>query len=432
LTITREIKEKVIQLSKEERGRNEIARLLTGQGLHISEGSVGNIIRTYREHSLQQSLQQNTKPSQPSLQNNTDIITSIPIKRDGSSLLSGSELAVTSTPRDGGPLSHLVTNEDDKDTTINPDPPSTIDPGSELDFDNKPYHEFYPYPNPNPIEPGQDEETEEEERQPRSEDAPRGIDWDSDESFERRFWARIMEEKEEKLKMLQLIEQRKQGLQEKEEQIAQMIQLVDQRTDDLRGREAKIKEIEPLLPSVRELQENGITFDIVLPYVLAINERSALENINLKAAAYNMMEEFRALRTLENIRIVIDKAETYSKALGNSIRQKEAAIATLVNLKAMGYTKKDIVGLVELVRNWNGNNGHVKQLDTELRDFHQPGNGANNNLQKSNNLTNKNGSSSGSPLGKNGHDGPSMNDFVRLNLLRGATSNMLNRMGTIH
>ena len=31
------------------RGRNEIARLINGQGLHISEGSVGNIIRAYRK-----------------------------------------------------------------------------------------------------------------------------------------------------------------------------------------------------------------------------------------------------------------------------------------------------------------------------------------------------------------------------------------------
>jgi hypothetical protein len=56
LTITREIREKVIQMYIEGRGRNEIARLLTGQGpeWRISEGSVGNIIRAYREQSLQE------------------------------------------------------------------------------------------------------------------------------------------------------------------------------------------------------------------------------------------------------------------------------------------------------------------------------------------------------------------------------------------
>jgi hypothetical protein len=35
-------------MAKEGTGRNRIARLLNGQGFHISEGSVGNIIREYR------------------------------------------------------------------------------------------------------------------------------------------------------------------------------------------------------------------------------------------------------------------------------------------------------------------------------------------------------------------------------------------------
>ena len=45
MTIRRELKEEVIRLSNEGKGRNEIARLLTGQ---ISEGSVGNIVRAAR------------------------------------------------------------------------------------------------------------------------------------------------------------------------------------------------------------------------------------------------------------------------------------------------------------------------------------------------------------------------------------------------
>jgi len=41
----------------EGRGRNEISRILAQQGLHVSEGSVGNIIRAYRKND--QSLQSN-------------------------------------------------------------------------------------------------------------------------------------------------------------------------------------------------------------------------------------------------------------------------------------------------------------------------------------------------------------------------------------
>jgi hypothetical protein len=62
-------------------GRNEISRILAQQGLHVSEGSVGNIVRAYRKH--EQSLQSDT----PGIEHvNPKIV----------------------TPRDGGPLSHFL------------------------------------------------------------------------------------------------------------------------------------------------------------------------------------------------------------------------------------------------------------------------------------------------------------------------------------
>ena len=64
MTIAREVREKVIQLSEKGRGRNEIARLLNGQNLHISEGSVGNIIWAYREQSLDSNASMNKQPLQ--------------------------------------------------------------------------------------------------------------------------------------------------------------------------------------------------------------------------------------------------------------------------------------------------------------------------------------------------------------------------------
>lgn len=126
MTITREIREKVIQLSKEGLGRNAIARLLTGQDLHISEGSVGNIIRAYREELLQ-SLQKessyidivNTSQSSQ-VETDATISTVIDISNTGSPVSAsgrpGVGLAATNVviPRAGGPLSHLL----NEDTTI--------------------------------------------------------------------------------------------------------------------------------------------------------------------------------------------------------------------------------------------------------------------------------------------------------------------------
>jgi len=49
-------------------GRNEIARLLNEQGLHVSEGSAGNIVRAYREYesSLKSNASTNDANSTPS------------------------------------------------------------------------------------------------------------------------------------------------------------------------------------------------------------------------------------------------------------------------------------------------------------------------------------------------------------------------------
>jgi hypothetical protein len=55
----------------------------------------------------------------------------------------------------------------------------------------------------------------EEELQPSlsdSEDPPVAVDWDSEENHQRRFWARVMDEKRERRQELQLIERRQQEL----------------------------------------------------------------------------------------------------------------------------------------------------------------------------------------------------------------------------
>lgn len=294
----------------------------------------------------------------------------------------------------------------------------------------------------------QNETTEEEEQyhQPRStlpnsEDTPIGIDWDSDELWDRKFLKRIMDEKRERLQQLQLLGQRMQEFQEKEQRIAQ-------REHDLEARETKLNEklneIRPLIPSVRELQNAGVTFDLIMPYVLAINEKSALEGINLKEAAYNMMQDFREYRNLMTLRRTIENAEKKLSALGKTIRQNQQAITTLTKLQAMGYTRKDIKELVALpplpplVSVWNKGSGFSisnRKLDTELIDVGTQAqrNNGNDNLQQTGSINPGPGSNNINippPLvNENGNGGLSMNDWIRLNLLRSNTTRQLNRMG---
>ena len=192
-----------------------------------------------------------------------------------------------------------------------------------------------------------------------------------------------MDEKRERLQQLQLLWQRMQEFQEKEQRIAQ-------REHDLEARETKLNEklneIRPLIPSVKELQNAGVTFDLIMPYVLAINEKSALEGINLKEAAYNMMQDFREYRNLMTLRRTIENAEKKLSALGKTIRQNQQAITTLMKLQAMGYTRKDIKELVALVSVWNKGSGisiSNRRLDTELIDVGtQAQRNGNDNLQQ--------------------------------------------------
>ena len=46
MTIAREIREKIVKMHLEGHGRNKIAQILNEQGIKISQGSVGNIIRS--------------------------------------------------------------------------------------------------------------------------------------------------------------------------------------------------------------------------------------------------------------------------------------------------------------------------------------------------------------------------------------------------
>ncbi|MFY9869376.1 MAG: hypothetical protein WAK17_06635 [Candidatus Nitrosopolaris sp.] len=77
-----------------------------------------------------------------------------------------------------------------------------------------------------------EEEEEFEQYQPTSlsdpEDTSIEMDWDSEENHQRRFWARVMDEKRERRQELRLIEQKRQELNEEKRNIAQIMYNIDQ------------------------------------------------------------------------------------------------------------------------------------------------------------------------------------------------------------
>jgi hypothetical protein len=55
---------------------------------------------------------------------------------------------------------------------------------------------------------------------------------------------------------------------------------------------------ESLIPSARELRNCGISLELILPYLSAINEKAVAENIDLKTASNNLVYDIREYRQL--------------------------------------------------------------------------------------------------------------------------------------
>src|SRR5215469_12123384 len=105
------IKEKVLSAYLAGHGRNQITRDLNEQGIKISHGSVSNFINAYKRQDEQ------TSQSDANM-NNTDSHSSLTTP-------SGVEQVVTTNtnsnsnviPRDGGPLSHLLGEDNSNHTS---------------------------------------------------------------------------------------------------------------------------------------------------------------------------------------------------------------------------------------------------------------------------------------------------------------------------
>jgi hypothetical protein len=184
----------------------------------------------------------------------------------------------------------------------------------------------------------------------------------------------VMDDKRERRQEFQQIAQQREQLEIERHNLAQVMQSIDQKNNDLKAREAKIKDIEPLLPSVREFQRLGLTYDLLIPYWMTLQEKSASENLDIKTAAYNLGRDFRDYSMVRSLGDAIQKAEQKLMALDELNMQKETAIITLVNLQLAGFTETDIMGMwkggiglgAPGINQGNGHDGMAKRLDTKL------------------------------------------------------------------
>jgi len=180
---------------------------------------------------------------------------------------------------------------------------------------------------------------------------------------------------------------------------------------DLTARESRILESEPFLPLARQLQEMKLALEDALPWIETIREEAEAENVDIRTTAINVAQELRLYRQSGGIHKQIERANQELTLINMATIQKQHALAVLIDLLNRGVKESQIVQLVNFAGEWN----KYWQSSTTKGNIQQPVNGSNNP-----------GSSGGNGYGGNF----SINDLIRLNLLKSTTTNILTRMET--
>ena len=275
-----------------------------------------------------------------------------------------------------------------------------------------------------------DETTEEEEVEQSQPTASlsnpqnnKSIDWDPDEGYARRLWARILEEKKQLGQEYLLINKEKELIAYERRNLELEKKQLDY---DRRNLDARLQEVEKyrdILPSAKKLRdEMGVDFHEITCWIEVIMERSETERISRKAAITLIVQDLKSYNELNTIQKAIKERQQDLEVLNIAVEQTQQAYRSLVNLRSKGISDTEIIELNSLISS-SGAGGSQEQnnrlnlrLDDKLN-LASP-NGKNKLQQPSN--------------GNNSYDDGnlSMNDWIRLNLLKGSTTNMLNRIGT--
>ena len=209
----------------------------------------------------------------------------------------------------------------------------------------------------------------------------------------------IRREKDQRRHELLVIDRRKQKLSEWRKRLEQM-------QYDLTARESRILESESSLPLARQLQEMKLALEDALPWIEILREKAEVENVDIRTAAINVAQELRLYHQSGGIQKQIERANQELTLINMATIQKQQALTVLIDLLNRGVTESQIVQLINFAGEWN----KYWQSSTTNGNLQQPVNGSNNP-----------GSSGGNGYGGNF----SVNDLIRLNLLKSTTTNLL-------
>jgi hypothetical protein len=463
MTIESSVRNKVIEMHLNGKKRNEIAYDLNLSSIKISTGSISNIISEWRqsEISTKSLTTTSTSTSAPSegLSN-----TSLSIERKSSG-----QKEFQSPFTKGGPLSNFLQQQITKvqDVVSKAQEDSTVEEPQinlEMDWDSigvdkkvnsdkslpqsptfvktvasaQPQHKEL-VANVEDVLAPEDLSLEPEELKPvpeasgKSETVHRSIEgrleqervaWDYYGPAWMRILNQIRNEKDQRRHELLVIDRRKEKLSEWKKQL-------EQSESNLTARETRILEAEPFLGVAKQLQSMGIGMEETLPFIETINEVAQIQNMDIKTAAIFVTQELRLNREFSGIQRQIKMAQGQLKMLNISITQRQPVITTLLKLQQNGIKDDNIIGLSKIIdlsrmgREWTPFGPRtVMGIGQNPGQNTEQGNG-NNGGSNNPGSSNSNGNN-GYGAADNGNF--SINDLIRLNLLKSTTTNMLNRM----
>jgi hypothetical protein len=180
------------------------------------------------------------------------------------------------TPRDGGPLSHLLGENNTNHTSTDEEVIPSVTSYSNSPTPPKPFSESKPSIT-NKLANGPSTPVEVRLRQEK-------VAWD----YYGPAWMRILKqmrrEKDQRRHELLVIDRRKQKLSEWKKRLEQM-------QYDLTIRETRILEFESFLPLARQLQEMKLALEDALPWIETIREKAEAENVDIRITAINVAQE---------------------------------------------------------------------------------------------------------------------------------------------
>lgn len=218
-----------------------------------------------------------------------------------------------------------------------------------------------------------------------------------------RIMKQISKEKDQRRHELFLIDQRKKKLEEWRKRL-------EERESNLNDRETRVFETEPFLSMAKQLQNLGISMEEVFSLIEIIREKAETENTDVRRAGINLAQEYHQFNGVQK---QIERANQELALVDMTTIKKKNAITVLENLLNKGATQEQIIQLINLVdwdRYWSTSKG---------------------NPQQPNNSSNVNGNPQ-QPNILRDNGGPTMHDWLRLNLLSQNTTRQLNRIGVTH